>query len=542
VTSRGGRTDDSEELSFEGANLSPTWSYTKVRDWILFHTSLSRTALHLYLILRSLILENDKRGGGGLRALTYDELCWLLPGVNGKPTSLTAVKDALRALDVEGLVTNPDDRRTVTSTGRGKIQVQRRYQVHDFPRDDYEGWRNGWDKLDAYRADWRENTPEPPKLPLVPEGYRRPGVVRSDKTAGQIIGRNSGADDGNPSSATEKRREQAGDLPSSGSKKPLTKKPVKKKGKTAPSARSVGDVRSTSYVGSARDASGCAATGKAGSSSVEEDTAAAVPAPRPGSDTASGPELSRDQVAAVRAVEAGLPPALVALLPYGHIPGRNRGAVLEALDSRTPQQLAERAARRWYGWGYATALAEGKLRSAVGVALELVGPTPYCPDPSCEDGVMPGHTPCRACETRRADRRADRLAGRTVPTGRSKGSPAPKPECLDCGRPWPGAVPADGLCGGCREEAAAQAAQVEAEARAVAARLDQANTEWERCRADEAARVAAEEQQHQEAEAAAEDARRQDAEETARERARIARTFPELAAYAQIPQAATAPF
>ncbi|MFF7251523.1 hypothetical protein ACFZBU_47630 [Embleya sp. NPDC008237] len=330
----------------------------------------------------------------------------------------------------------------------------------------------------------------------------------------------------------------------------------------APGARSAGDVRSTPDVGSAHASdSGCAAAGKA-----QAGTAATVPGPRTGdadaessypqiwgyeggvtgdatppAGKAAGPKLTRDQAAAVRAVEAVLPAALVALLPHHHIPGRCRPAVLAALESRTVEQLAQRAARRWYGWGYAQAHDAGTLRSAVGVAVQLIGPTPYCADPSCEDGVMPGHIPCRACETRRADRRADRLAGRTVPTGRTGAGRAPLPECHDCGRPFPGTVPQDGVCATCHAEA-------EAAARAALDTL----AEWDRIDADraaheqaaeaaEATRAAEEQQQRRAAEAAGEEARRRDAEETARLRAQVALEFAELAAYS-VPQDAEAPF
>jgi hypothetical protein len=139
---------------------------------------------------------------------------------------------------------------------------------------------------------------------------------------------------------------------------------------SAPSARSAADVRRTGAGSSAREAeSGSAATGKASSSSGKGSRKARVPRPRDDKAVA--------EAAACREVEASLPPALVALLPYGHIPKRNRKAVLEALDSRTPQQLADRAARRWLTYRYEVALHDEGLRSPVGVALELIAPTPY---------------------------------------------------------------------------------------------------------------------------------------------------------------------
>ncbi|WP_437050613.1 hypothetical protein [Streptomyces sp. enrichment culture] len=220
-------------------------------------------------------------------------------------------------------------------------------------------------------------------------------------------------------------------------------------GKVAPSARSAGGVRSTSTSGSGTQGrSGSAASGKEGSSS--EGAGTSVPVQR-GEDA-----LTREQTAAVHAVEALLPPVLVAKLPYGHIPTRNRGAVLEALESRTVDQLRARIARRWTTYGYEPAFHDGEVRSAVGVALELIAPTPYCRDLACEDGVMVDTgEDCRACTERRETRRAARLAGKTPPTGRSGKRKAPTPECVDCGRPLPGAAPADLVCPRCTAEAAA---------------------------------------------------------------------------------------
>ncbi|MDT0612739.1 hypothetical protein [Streptomyces lancefieldiae] len=217
----------------------------------------------------------------------------------------------------------------------------------------------------------------------------------------------------------------------------------------APSARSAGDVRRTGAGSSARGRSGSAASGKDGSSS-RKGGKAWVPGQRDPAD------VTGKQTAAVHAVEALLPPPLVAELPYGHIPRRNRTAVLEALESRTVEQLRERITARWTTYGYEPALHDGRLRSAVGVALELIAPTPYCPDPSCEDGVMiDTREECRACSERRETRRADRLAGRTPPAGGSGAGKARAPECLDCGRPFPGAVPAEGVCRRCTDEATA---------------------------------------------------------------------------------------
>ncbi|MGC0372558.1 hypothetical protein [Streptomyces sp. SAI-229] len=312
-------------------------------------------------------------------------------------------------------------------------------------------------------------------------------------------------------------------------------------GEAAPSARSAGGVRSTSTSGgSARDGrSGSAASGKAGSSSGKGGEAG-VPGQRGAAD---GTRLTREQTAAVHAVEALLPQLLVAKLPYGHIPQRNRAAVLEALESRTVDQLRERIARRWVAYGYEPVLHDGELRSAVGVALELIAPTPYCPDPSCEDGVMiDTGEDCRACSERRKARRAARLTGKTPPTGKSGSPKAPAPECVDCGRPLPGTAPVDGVCRRCTDEAAAAFAALAAglsgqsltqENDATTTEREALELEAQRRRARRAAGTAlAVEDTDVEQEAA-------DAAEDARLRAELLAANPWMACYTQTP--ATAP-
>jgi hypothetical protein len=260
-------------------------------------------------------------------------------------------------------------------------------------------------------------------------------------------------------------------------------------------------------------------------------------------------ELTQQQTAAVRAVEALLPSSLVAKLPYGHIPKRNRAAVLEALESRTVDQLKERIAYRWTAYGYEPALHAGELRSAVGVALELIAPTPYCPDPSCEDGVViDSGNDCRTCLERREARRADRLAGRTPPAGKSSKGRARLPECIDCGRPFRGAVPADSVCQRCSDEAqAAFAALASSLSKQAPKQQDDDTMTAER----EALQLEAERRRHRRAALGAPTVEEllpdqaADAEENARLRAELLAANPWMADYAQTPAAAAqepAPF
>ena len=202
---------------------------------------------------------------------------------------------------------------------------------------------------------------------------------------------------------------------------------------------------------------------------MEEDGTAGVPGQRQQEEST----LSREQLAAVRAVEAVLPPVLLAKLPYGQFPKRNRPAVLEALESRTVEQLRERAGRRWVAYGYEPALYDGTLTQPVGAALELISPSRYCPDLSCEDGTMiDTGAECRACIERRASRRAARAAGQLENSSSKRSGSGRAPECVICQAPFHGDVPASGECLRCEKEAAAAFA-------ALSARLGAPDAAWQ---------------------------------------------------------------
>jgi hypothetical protein len=170
---------------------------------------------------------------------------------------------------------------------------------------------------------------------------------------------------------------------------------------------------------------------------------------------APGQRLTRRQAAAVRAVEEAWPEQLRELLPK-YRPEVLRDAVVEALESRTAEQLVERVRRRWWAHGYAVDVMPGErgIGSPVGVAVALVRPSADCPDPMCEDGTTV-HTgaPCRACAERRAARKG---GGGGVPAPRSGQAEGGRErwECAECRAPRKGPRPADGLCSGCRAEAA----------------------------------------------------------------------------------------
>lgn len=263
-------------------------------------------------------------------------------------------------------------------------------------------------------------------------------------------GRTGAATPGRSDAATPRRTGAASPGRTDAAVKDLEEGVEEESGESAPSARSATDVRRTGAGSSARANSGSAATGKK------------LP-------------LTSEQRAALRVVEAALPRPLLAQLPGQRIPGNNHRAVLAVLDARTPTQIAGRIGRRWVGWGFEPAFYDGLIRNPIGAALALIGPTPYCPDPSCEDGVMVDTSAeCRACVERRANRRA--AYNRGEDPRRPPGASAPRPECVDCGRPLAGDLPDDGMCRRCRDApadaitalmarwAAEDAARAEAEA------------------------------------------------------------------------------
>ncbi|MFI5905420.1 hypothetical protein [Streptomyces cyaneofuscatus] len=313
----------------------------------------------------------------------------------------------------------------------------------------------------------------------------------------------------------------------------------------APAARSAADVRRTGAGSSARGPakSGCAAPDESSPPEVQDESESGpgtnVPAQR-----AQGPELSGEQVAVVKRVVASLPAELVALLPYGGLPKRNRRHVLEAMAGRTTQQVIERAARRWVEHGYADAFhsADGKgIGSAVGVVVALLKPG-QCAYARCEDGTdIDTGRPCPACVERRAERRAARRAaaeaGQRMPVARAAARRPGWWVCTVCEDPGKGAAPAGGECGRCRAEAESAthklALQLEQEdaarqaeqekAAAFAADLDR--------EAQERAEAEAAEERRAELERAVR--RRSEEKETARIRAELAEQYPELAAVSE---------
>ncbi|MFE2314148.1 hypothetical protein ACFXC8_13295 [Streptomyces sp. NPDC059441] len=161
--------DPAGEAVFEfSGDITDYWSYTQVRDYVMLMPGITHTAYRFYSILRSMMIEAARRPRSGMRRMTIDQMCWLLPGPNDKPLSVSAMYDVLKTLEELNLVLPGD---TLELEGASKLKgkakaamaIARGMRVMDLPPSArYTGWRNAWDKLDAYRPDWRENPPQPP--------------------------------------------------------------------------------------------------------------------------------------------------------------------------------------------------------------------------------------------------------------------------------------------------------------------------------------------------------------------------------------------
>lgn len=120
-------------------------AFTQVPDWVMICERIPATAFRLWSILRSMQFEND---GPGIPPLTLDEVCWLLPGVNGKPTSKSRARQALDDLLNEGVLED------VSEPGLGRAAA-RTYVTHDQPLRSVQ-YASARRKLRRYWPGWRK--------------------------------------------------------------------------------------------------------------------------------------------------------------------------------------------------------------------------------------------------------------------------------------------------------------------------------------------------------------------------------------------------
>jgi len=130
---------------FMGAPVGGTQPpFTKIPDWLMLCERINATAFRLWCVLRSMQFEN----GPGIPPLTLDEVCWLLPGVNGKPTSKARARQALESLLEEGVL------KDVTEEGAPRT-APRLYVALDEPQKAM-GFSGARRKLRRYSKFWRQ--------------------------------------------------------------------------------------------------------------------------------------------------------------------------------------------------------------------------------------------------------------------------------------------------------------------------------------------------------------------------------------------------
>src|SRR5690242_4929633 len=106
------------------------WYTTRVHDWIALCPFLRDPDVRAYLVLRALVLEKYKNP---VRKLTLAVLCELIPGPNGKPSSLTRVRSMLAGLSSVGLICTPEGGPVKTSSRTGAAQRTMRLRINDMP-------------------------------------------------------------------------------------------------------------------------------------------------------------------------------------------------------------------------------------------------------------------------------------------------------------------------------------------------------------------------------------------------------------------------
>lgn len=252
-------TDVNESFELAGPE-DDRWYRTQIPDWIALNPELKDGAFRLYCILRALILEKQKNR---VRVLSHEQIAFLSVGKNGKPTSISTVKVLLANLQEVGLVTNPDGSRIVTSSGPGTIRSRRRYQLADWPNspEAYTGWRNAFDKLDAFTDDWRQS--------------------RTDVPPGQVEGQFSNLDGQKTGGHGQKSND---DGQKTGKKPPLTSN-------DAPSLKEFPEGGSSSSAGAAQSEGGAPATPEEEETPQEKNT--------PPTPERTGPDAREVKAAAI---------------------------------------------------------------------------------------------------------------------------------------------------------------------------------------------------------------------------------------------------
>ena len=181
--------DDDMELSGPDGG---GWYTSQMADWVPLCPQLKDSAVRLYWIMRSLVIE--KRGP--VRKLTLMELCHLLPTASGAASSLARVRGLLSDLSEVGLISTPTDgtrcggKRVKTSSRAKASGTALRIQMNTRPRDPgYSGPRNAFAALDSIRETASERAAAAVRKEAAREAARRLERAGHDASnAGQISG------------------------------------------------------------------------------------------------------------------------------------------------------------------------------------------------------------------------------------------------------------------------------------------------------------------------------------------------------------------
>ncbi|MFI1890743.1 hypothetical protein [Streptomyces jumonjinensis] len=178
------QTDDSQEVELSGPDDDAGFYSSQLKDWVPVCPYLKDSAVRLYWIMRALVIEKH----GPVRKITLRQLCYLLPaapvkrGDRPKPSSPTRIRNLLRDLTGEGLITTPEGKRITTSSraGTGALRIK----INNLPRRGYDGPRNVFSALAAIKEAAAAATREAVRREAEREAARK--AARKAQAVGQI--------------------------------------------------------------------------------------------------------------------------------------------------------------------------------------------------------------------------------------------------------------------------------------------------------------------------------------------------------------------
>ncbi|MER6466442.1 hypothetical protein ABT278_39075 [Streptomyces sp. NPDC001228] len=172
-----GEADDSPRVELFGPDTDGLYT-SQLHDWIPLCPELGDSALRLYWIMRSLVIEKH----GPVRKITIYQLAYLLPkkpvkaGEKPEPSSTSRIRNLLRDLSAVGLVSTPEGKPVTTSSRANAASAPLRIRLHDKPRPGYTGPRNAFAHLDVIRPAAEQATRA---------GIEREALKRAARGAGQ---------------------------------------------------------------------------------------------------------------------------------------------------------------------------------------------------------------------------------------------------------------------------------------------------------------------------------------------------------------------